>query len=66
MKPTDSNGTAMLTREELSNQWGVSVSWLQKQCTSELDYPNIPHRKIGKRIYFIKREVDAWNEQRKR
>ncbi|MDR3195359.1 MAG: helix-turn-helix domain-containing protein [Endomicrobium sp.] len=66
MKPIDSSGIEMLTRDELSAHLGVSVSWLQKQCKAKLDYPNTPHLKIGKRIYFIKREVDAWNEQRKR
>lgn len=55
------SGTASryLTPREVAQMLRKSLSWVHKMTAAGL----LPHRKFGKDLRFIPREIDAWAEK---
>lgn len=65
VRPKDVIGVEMLTIEEIAEMFGVSKKWVQLKCNKKKTSKPMPYRRVGRRYWFIRREVCEWNDKRR-
>jgi predicted transcriptional regulator len=65
VRPRDDEGLQMMTREEIAKELGVCKMWVSKYCDAKKVRMIMPYRQIGRRKWFIKKQIDEWNTMRR-
>ena len=61
-KKDEDESLDLMTPEEVSKEIRMSESWLEKQ---RMEKQGIPYLRIGKKVYYERREVLSWARQQR-
>ena len=61
-KKDEDESLDLMTPEEVSKEIRMSESWLEKQ---RMEKKGIPYLRIGKKVYYERREVHIWARQQR-